>query len=465
MPEPDTITAIATPPGVGAIGIVRLSGPDAGPIARELSGGAELAPGAVHKRRFYQRTARGPQPIDEGLVLFFRRPHSYTGEDVVELHGHGNPWLLRQLLDEAVQRGARLANPGEFTERAFLNGKLDLLQAEAVCDLIHSSSLAAARAAAKSLSGHFSEAVQTLAGGLLALRAQWEAHLDFGDENIEPESLARCRRRLGELRAQADGLLSRSRQGSGLREGLRVTIAGAVNAGKSTLFNRLAQQESAIVNPRPGTTRDVIRAQLRLDHQLLDLSDTAGLRPGEDDIEREGIKRSFEEMERADHILWVQDLASVPDAAPDGSWARAGAPLEAHRRKITLVWNKCDLTGQAAGFQRAAGDSPPSFRVSAQRGDGVDALLQHLRQGNRGSSDGEVFLARQRHIAELERVAAHLRSAFELADAASAEELAAIAEIVAEELGGGAAALNRMTGAEGTERLLDEIFSSFCIGK
>ena len=462
LPAPETIAAIATPPGLGAIGIVRLSGSRAVAIAQDLSGGGDMEPRRAARRHFFRQTADGPQALDEGLLLFFPQPHSYTGEDLVELHGHGNPWLLRQLLQEAVQRGARLANPGEFTQRAFLNGKLDLLQAEAVGDLINAASLAAAQAATRSLSGHFSEAIQSLARDVLDLRVHWEAHLDFADEAIEPRDLVWGQQQLTALLAQARSLLSRARQGAGLRAGLRVTIAGAVNVGKSTLFNQLTQQENAIVNPQPGTTRDVLRAQLRLDRHLLDLSDTAGWRESGDEVEQEGMQRSGQEMARADHILWVRDAACATSATRDAEQER----LYPHRHKITVIYNKCDLTGHAAGLKD--GDSEGAvFYISAQRGDGVDELLQYLRQtGDKGeTADGEVFLARQRHITELERAATHMQAAHELTANARPETVCAQADIVAEELAAGMAALNRITGIEGREQLLNEIFASFCIGK
>ncbi|HWD21622.1 MAG TPA: tRNA uridine-5-carboxymethylaminomethyl(34) synthesis GTPase MnmE [Burkholderiales bacterium] len=432
----ETIAAIATPAGRGGIGVVRLSGAAVPDIAAKLAG---RLPAPRQATFAVFRDARGER-IDEGIALYFAAPHSYTGEAVLELQGHGGPVVMQQLLAACLDVGARLAEPGEFTRRAFLEGKLDLAQAEAVADLIDAASREAARSALRSLSGEFSAAIDALKTQLIELRALTEAMLDFPEEEIETVHRDDATARLAGVRAQLDEVLARSRQGSLLRSGIHVVIAGAPNVGKSSLLNRLAGEERAIVTPVAGTTRDALREPIQIEGVPLMVVDTAGLRVASDMLEQLGIERTQRELERADLVLAVRE-AGAPDSSIED------IPAQAQRID---VYNKLDL---APGFRAP----PGTVAVSAKTGAGLDALRRAILAAAGWASTGEsVFLARERHLRALESARAHL-------EAAGAQ--LPRWEFFAEELRLAQVALGAITGEFTAEDLLGEIFSRFCIGK
>jgi len=443
-PPPQTIVAAATPPGRGGIAIVRLSGP-AVPTITEVMLGAMPLPRRATRASFAN--------LDDGIALFFPAPHSYTGEHVLELHGHGGPVVVEALIARAVSLGARRAHPGEFTQRAYLNGKIDLVQAEAVADLIDAASQAAATAALRSLQGEFSQRVRSLGEALTALRVQVEAAIDFSDEDLDTLSDAALRRQLEAVAQQLAALQSVGVQGRLLTEGMTIVIAGAPNAGKSTLLNRLVGHEAAIVTPLPGTTRDVLRERIQIDGMPLQILDTAGLRAHAGDaIEAEGMRRAEMAMAHADRILFVLDAASDPQALAYQS-ERARLPAEV---PVTLVFNKTDLCAAGASF--ATG--PVSVALSARTGEGVDTLREHLKSAAGFAQTGEgVISARARHLEALARCAGHLGRVRALLEARSGHEL------IAEELRGAGAALGDIIGTESPDELLGRIFASFCIGK
>jgi tRNA modification GTPase len=433
---PDTIAAIATPPGRSAIGIVRVSGARAAEIARQLLG---RVPRPRVATRVAARDARG-ELLDEGLALYFPAPHSYTGEPGFEFHGHGGPTVLQSVLSACVDAGARLAEPGEFTRRAFLNGKLDLAQAEGVADLIDAASREAARSALRSLQGEFSAAVDALVAQLVELRALTEAMLDFPDEEVEALHFDDALARLVRVRAALAEVLAKSRQGSLLRTGIHVVLAGRPNVGKSSLLNRLAGEERAIVTPIAGTTRDALRESIQIEGVPLVIIDTAGLRPSSDPVERLGIERTQRELERADIVIVIFEAGE------------AHAPLEQVPAGTALieVYNKIDL---APGFV----PPPGAVAVSAKTGAGIDVLKRAILQAAGWSATGEtVFLARERHLRALQRAAAHL-------EAASREPQRW--ELFAEELRLAQTALASIAGEFTSDDLLGEIFARFCIGK
>ena len=446
----DTIVAAATPPGRGGIAIVRLSGHKVPAIATTLLG-ALPAPRLATRASFLDE-ADGA--IDTGIALYFPAPHSYTGEHVLELQGHGSPVVVEALIGRAVALGARRAQPGEFTQRAYLNGKLDLAQAEAVADLIDAASEAAARAALRSLEGEFSVQVRSLGTALAALRVQVEAAIDFAEEEIEVLPDLALREQLEAAVRQLAALRAISGQGRLLTEGVTIVIAGPPNAGKSTLLNRLAGHEAAIVTPLPGTTRDVLRERIQLDGMPLHLLDTAGLRaqPG-DAIEAEGIRRAEAALARADRILFVIDAAADPGAsAYEAQRARLPAQVP-----VTLVFNKIDLCVPAVGRPAAGIDS---IRVCARTGEGLETLRSHLkaRMGFAHGGEGAIS-ARARHLEVLARCAGHLHAAVQQLAQRCAREL------VAEELRRAQLALGEIIGSESSDELLGRIFGSFCIGK
>ena len=444
----DTIAAIATAPGRGGVGIVRISGPAVPGIAEGLI--ARLPPPRQAVCRHF-RAADGT-PIDAGLALYFPAPHSYTGEAVLELQGHGGPVVLDLLLARACALGARPARPGEFTERAFLNGRMDLAQAEAVADLIDAASAQAARAALASLDGVFSQRVHALADGLLELRLWVEAAIDFPEEDIDFLADGALLARADALASGLDALLAAAVQGRLLSEGMRVVIAGRPNAGKSSLLNRLAGYEAAIVTDIPGTTRDVLRERIALDGLPLHVIDTAGLRDSDDPVEQEGIRRAWQEIGRADRLLLLVEDAEGLTAADAALRARLPATLA-----LTLVRNKIDLSGAAPG--EAQGEWGPEVRLSARTGAGLDALAAHLKHcmGFADKQEG-AFTARRRHLDALERTRVHLQDA-RLRLAGRQGELAA------EDLRRAHAALGEITGEVSADDLLGAIFGQFCIGK
>ena len=439
----DTIAAVATPPGHGAVGIVRVSGPRAATVAGVLLGALPPARRAV-VRTFRDRDGAA---IDRGLVLWFPGPDSYTGEDTLELHGHGGPAVMDAVLARVLELGARAARPGEFTERAFLNGRLDLAQAEAVADLIETADAAGARAAMRSLEGAFSDRVHTLVDQLIDLRAWIEAALDFPDEEIDFLADRTLHERLAGLRHLLAQTRSAAAEGRRLVEGLTLVIAGAPNVGKSSLLNLLAGTDAAIVTDVAGTTRDLLRERIRIAGVPLTAIDTAGLRATRDPVESEGVRRAHAALSRADRILLVVDAA---DPGPWPSELPDGIPID-------LVRNKVDLTGEPAGV--AHGETGHAFNLSAVTGAGVDALRAHLRQVLGGTGDSGVFSARRRHIEALDEAGRSIeRAAAELDQSASGE-------LAAECLRQAQHALGRITGTVTTEDLLGEIFSRFCIGK
>jgi tRNA modification GTPase len=446
------IVAIATAPGRGAVGIVRASGHALQPLVQALCG-RPLAPRMATLLPF--RAADGGV-IDQGLALYFPAPHSYTGEDVLELQAHGGPVLLQMLLARCLQAGLaiglRLAEPGEFTQRAFLNGKLDLAQAEAVADLIDASTEAAARSAGRSLSGVFSQRVQALRERIVRLRMLVEATLDFPEEDIDFLQQAGARGQLRDITTALDALLDGAQQGALLREGIRVVLAGQPNVGKSSLLNALAGAELAIVTPIPGTTRDRVSQTIQIEGVPLHVIDTAGLRNQTDDeVERIGIARSWESIADADSVLFLHDLTRRGQADYEAAEAQIAAQLPASA-KLLHVHTKCDLVvaGPAEGIS-----------LSARTGAGLQALRQALLQcaGWHTVPEG-LFIARARHVQALQRTREHLQHAWALGD-----ERAAPLELLAEELRLAHDALVEITGQFTADDLLGEIFSRFCIGK
>jgi len=443
----DTIAAIATPPGQGGIGVVRVSGPGAANVARGATG---ALPTPRHARLCTFRDARG-HPIDHGLALYFPAPASFTGEDVLELQGHGGPAVMDLLLARAVELGARIARPGEFSERAFLNGKLDLAQAEAVADLIAAGSATAARAASRSLDGAFSAQARALGERLLRLRVYLEATLDFPDEDIDPLDRTHQLEEAGDTLAALAQLRASAWQGRVLRDGLTLAIAGRPNAGKSSLLNALARRDTAIVSSQPGTTRDVLREHIQIDGMPLHVLDTAGLRPAGDEVEGEGVRRARAAHASADRLLLVIDDALEDNLAGLCAELPAGIPY-------TIVRNKIDLTGRAPGEAQEGG--VPVLALSACTGAGLDALEAHLTASAGYQAPGEgAFLARRRHVEALDRAHAHLEQAVAAMRARREPELAAA------DLAAAHGALGEIVGVTHSEDLLGAIFDNFCIGK
>ncbi len=454
----DPIVAVATAPGRGAVGIVRVSGRNLKPVVDALCGRA-LMPRHATYLPFVDAAG---QTIDQGMAIHFPAPHSYTGEDVLELQAHGGTVVLQLLLARCLEAGAsiglRVAGPGEFTERAYLNDKLDLAQAEAVSDLIDASTEAAARSAARSLSGGFSAEIHALRDQLITLRMLVEATLDFPEEDIDFLQQADARGRLDAIAAQLDAVLDRARQGALLREGITVVIAGQPNVGKSSLLNALAGAELAIVTPIPGTTRDKVSETIQIEGVPLHVIDTAGLRHSTDEVERIGIARSWAEIEAADAVLFMHDLTRSGQAdyeAGDIAIAARLPPTLAAGGRLLDVFNKAD----AAPGHRAADSG--SLDVSATTGAGLDALRRRLLAlaGWHATAEG-LFIARTRHVQALRDTRGHLGLA--QAQAASAEPAL---DLLAEELRLAQTGLGEITGEFTPDDLLGEIFSRFCIGK
>jgi tRNA modification GTPase len=448
MAEPsiDTIAAIASAPGAAGVGVVRVSGPAAPAIAQAMLG---RLPRPRHAHFAAFRDGAG-ELIDRGLLLYFPAPASYTGEHVLELQGHGSAVLLDLLLQRVCGLGARLARPGEFTERAFLNGKLDLAQAEAVADLIAARSQAGARAALQSMEGVFSRKVEALLQLLIALRVHIEAAIDFPEEEIDFLADPAIAAQLERLRCELADLLREAQRGMRLNDGLKVAIVGRPNAGKSSLLNALAGSDRAIVNAAAGTTRDVLRENLSLDGIALEMADTAGLRDTADEVEREGVRRAHGELQRADVALLVSDAEHA-----DADLAFF-APLPAGVERIVLI-NKIDRDGLAAHSEQRG--HAQWLWGSAKTGVGLDSLREHLKQlAGAGSGEG-AFSARRRHVLALETVRDHL------SHAATALAITRAGELAAEELRQAQHALGEITGSYSSDDLLGAIFGSFCIGK
>ncbi|MCG7871563.1 MAG: tRNA uridine-5-carboxymethylaminomethyl(34) synthesis GTPase MnmE [Candidatus Thiodiazotropha lotti] len=448
MAARDTIAAVATPPGRGGVGIVRISGVHCPKIAKSLIG--SLPPPRVAK--LVDFTDQQQQLIDQGIALYFPAPHSFTGEDVLELQGHGGPVVMDLLLQAVVQAGARIAHAGEFSERAFLNDKLDLVQAEAIADLIDAQSHAAARLASRTLQGHFSQRIHTLVEQLIELRLYVEAAIDFPEEEIDFLNDGHVSERLLAIMSQVEKTFQSAQSGRVLRDGLTLVIAGRPNAGKSSLLNALAGNESAIVTEIPGTTRDLLKERITIDGIPLHIIDTAGLRESDDPIEAEGVRRAREQMADADRVLWVFDDRSDPDStALDRSTLPEGVP-------VTLIRNKIDLTGKSAGLHQI--EDGVEICLSAKQGVGLSLLNDHLKQcaGYHDQHEGE-FIARRRHLDALQRGMQYLEHGQQslLRDQAG--------ELLAEDLRVAQLALSEITGEFTADDLLGRIFSSFCIGK
>lgn len=441
----DTIVAAATPPGAGGVAIVRISGPQAEGIAAKILGKLP-SPRVASYKNF--RDANG-EKIDAGIALYFPAPASFTGEPVVELHGHGGPLVVSLLVEAAAALGARRAEPGEFTRRAFLNDKLDLVQAEAIADLINSGTAQAARAALRSLSGAFSTSVSALADKLIHLRMYVEAAIDFPEEEVDFLSDDSLQKKLAECAVAFEALQQKASVGRVLRDGYRVVIVGKPNAGKSSLLNRLSGEDAAIVTEVAGTTRDILREQINIEGLAVELVDTAGLRSDPDRIEEEGIRRAREAMLSADAVLWLQDATepveteldeAVPDSVP-----------------VTVVRNKIDLSGEVPG---RGGDDDSIVNISATSGLGIDALRERIRQlaGYQNLGEG-AFTARRRHLDALRRAEQHFAAGQRALQEARAGEL------LAEELRLAQQDLGEITGTVSSDDLLGRIFSEFCIGK
>ena len=447
MTQPDDpIAAIATAPGRGGIGVVRVSGRSLVPIALALLGKVPAARRAI---RATFLDARGAA-IDDGLALYFPAPHSYTGEEVLELQGHGGPVVMQMLLKRCLELGARLAEPGEFTRRAFLNDKLDLAQAESVADLIEAASDSAARCALRSLRGEFSAAVEALVRQLIELRMLVEATLDFPEEELDPLDRADAKGRHARLLQAIETALAKSRRGSLLRTGLQVVLAGQPNVGKSSLLNRLAGEELAIVTAIPGTTRDSVRQAIQIDGVPLNIVDTAGLRDTQDEVERLGIARTWSEIGRADVVLLLVDARTGVTKQDLELVARIPQGV-----KRVFVHNKTDLAGTAARLEQTQAGA--SIHLSAKTGAGMDLLRAELLAvagWQPGAED--LFMARERHLVALRRAAEHV---------AGAGEQFSRPELFAEELRQAQEQLNSITGEFAADDLLGEIFSRFCIGK
>jgi tRNA modification GTPase len=440
----DTIAAIATPPGFGGVGIIRLSGPAVPTLAVDLLGGLPAPRRAIHTRF---RDVEGAA-LDEGLALYFPAPHSFTGEHVLELQGHGGPAVMQALLARCIELGARLANPGEFTYRAYLNGKLDLAQAESVADLIDASSVEAARSALHSLSGEFSRRIQAMQSRLTELRMRVEASLDFPEEeDVVAAEQAKVRAGIAETLQQLAGVLAAARQGALLRDGVQVALIGQPNVGKSSLMNALAGQEVAIVTDIAGTTRDALRQEIHIEGVSFHLVDTAGLRETEDAVERMGIARAWAAVEKAGIALLLVD-------SQHGLGEEERAIIARLPQGITrmTVHNKIDLSGEAPRRQDG-----PEIWLSAKTGAGIDLLRAELLGTAGWQPTGEGgFMARQRHLDALARAQARLLAA---------QQLSGQLDLQAEELRLAQEALSDITGEFTPDDLLGEIFSRFCIGK
>lgn len=448
----DTITALATPPGRGGVGIIRVSGPACRDIASAILGHCP-APRYAHYGPFHG--AEGT--IDEGIALLFNGPHSFTGEDVLELQGHGGPIIMDMLLERCLQLGARLARPGEFSERAFLNDKFDLAQAEAIADLIDASSRSAAENAVRSLRGEFSQRVSALVQRLIELRVYVEAAIDFPEEEIDFLADGHVAQHLAGVQQALTDVRKAAGQGALLREGMSVVIAGRPNAGKSSLLNALTEQNTAIVTDIAGTTRDVLREHIHIDGMPLHIIDTAGLRDTPDAVEKIGVARAWEEIEKADRVLLLVDAATTEATDPMTIWPEFVARLPDQTR-LTLVRNKIDTSAEQAGIDLSTAN--PTLRLSAKTGAGVDSLKAHLKQimGFSTTTEGR-FSARRRHLDALDRAMAALETGRAQLDGYGAGEL------LAEDLRDAQQALGQITGEFSADDLLGEIFGSFCIGK
>lgn len=451
----DTICAVATPAGRGGISIIRISGPDSRTVAASIAGFAPK-PRHAHYGPFY--SAAG-ETIDTGITLFFPGPDSFTGEDVVEFQAHGGPFVIDSLLQEILLLGPRLARPGEFSERAFLNDKIDLAQAEAIADLIESNSTEAARFAVRSLRGEFSNLVNQLVTAIVELRKYVEAAIDFPEEEVDFLGSGEVENRLKDILAQLDTVLAQARQGTIMKEGLTVVIAGEPNAGKSSLLNLLAGQSRAIVTDIAGTTRDTLRESISIDGMPLHIIDTAGLHTSDNIVEQEGIRRAWQEIRDADLVLLVVDSTKEFDPQSSDLWRELAQVVDSPE-KVFLVFNKIDLTGMAAKIEKNGPGNTTAIYLSALTQEGIDQLKTALKDhaGLKSSIEGG-FIARRRHLDALNRSRDALSTALTQLTTSKAGEL------MAEDLREAHQALEIITGSYTPDDLLGEIFSSFCIGK
>ncbi|WP_299020824.1 tRNA uridine-5-carboxymethylaminomethyl(34) synthesis GTPase MnmE [uncultured Photobacterium sp.] len=450
----DTIVAQATPPGRGGVGIIRVSGPKAKEVALAVAG-RELKPRYAEYLPFKNEDGSA---LDQGIALFFKGPNSFTGEDVLELQGHGGPVLMDMMIKRILHiDGIRAARPGEFSERAFMNDKLDLAQAEAIADLIDASSEEAAKSAFKSLQGAFSTRVNELVEALIHLRIYVEAAIDFPEEEIDFLSDGRVSGDLNGIIDRLEAVRREANQGSIIREGMKVVIAGRPNAGKSSLLNALSGKDSAIVTDIAGTTRDVLREHIHIDGMPLHIIDTAGLREASDEVERIGIERAWDEIQQADRVLFMVDSTTTDATDPKEIWPDFIERLP-ESMGLTVIRNKVELTGEEAGICHIS--NPTLIRLSARTGDGIDNLREHLKEcmGFAGTTEGG-FMARRRHLEALERAATHLETGKEQLEGFMA------GEILAEELRLAQQHLSEITGEFTSDDLLGRIFTSFCIGK
>lgn len=454
MTRQPTIVAQATAPGRGSVGIIRVSGQQAQQVARRVLGKVP-APRVAEYLPFHDEQGK---PLDQGIALFFKAPNSFTGEDVLELQGHGGQVVMDMLIRHILAvDGLRIARPGEFSERAFLNDKMDLAQAEAIADLIDASSEQAARSAFRSLQGEFSKQVHHLVEQVIHLRIYVEAAIDFPDEEVDFLSDGKVQNDLQDIIQQLSAIRTQARQGSILREGMRVVIAGRPNAGKSSLLNALAGREAAIVTDIAGTTRDVLKEHIHIDGMPLHIIDTAGLRDSDDKVEQIGIQRAWQEIAQADRVLMMVDSCETSEIDPKAIWPEFIERLPSGT-KVTLIRNKVDLSGEPVEKAEIQGNT--LIRLSASQAKGIDLLAQHLKDcmGFDASTEGQ-FIARRRHLNALEKAAEHLDIGYE-------QLVSSIAgEILAEELRLVQQHLNEITGEFSSDDLLGRIFSSFCIGK
>jgi len=451
--EIDTIVAQATPKGRGGVGIVRISGKLAPNIAQQILKKIPM----VRQGEFLPFLNETGDVIDQGIALFFKGPHSFTGEDVLELQGHGGPVIMDNLVNAAVAKGARLANPGEFSFRAFMNNKMDLLQAEAVADLINANSEKAARSAMRSLQGDFSKAIHTLVETLTRLRMFVESAIDFPDEEIDFLNQEKISFQLDHLKEAVLAIQQKAQQGSLLQEGIKVVIMGRPNAGKSSLLNALTESDRAIVTDIPGTTRDVLREVISLDGLLVELVDTAGLRLEADVVEEEGIRRALKEVALADQIIFVIDKSNTDDIDLKTLFPEW---IEKFPTKvpITILANKIDKLNGSAAITHLS--EATVIEVSAKTGDGISLVREHLKKVAGFSENTEgCFLARRRHLLALSEALQHIQ------EAKRQLEIAKALELVAEELRQTQHALGEITGKVSSDDLLGKIFSEFCIGK
>lgn len=449
MSSNDTIAAIASAPGRGAVGVIRISGPGVPHIAQQI---LKFLP-TPRLAQVADFRSSGGEPLDRGLALYFPAPASYTGEHVLELQGHGGALILDLLLQRLLELGCRMARPGEFSERAFLNGKIDIAQAEAIADLIDAGTTAAARAAVRSMQGEFSAHINSLQAQITELRSSVEAAIDFPDEELEFLPGSVLGRRMAKILSAFDSITAAARQGALLREGLNIVIAGKPNAGKSSLLNKLVGDEIAIVTDQPGTTRDVLRQHVHLDGLPLNLVDTAGLRATADVAEAEGVRRALNELDRADRVLYILDAAAAEplDWRAELNELPPGVP-------VTLVFNKIDLSGVAARADES--QDPPQVFLSAKTGEGLALLREHLKtRAGYVSGESGALSARSRHLDALRRAQSCVVQAAETLRTTRALEL------FAESLRRAQLALGEITGEFTSDDLLGEIFSSFCIGK